>query len=298
LIFYNSQAEHSETFFIDVGDLDLDCVDAEITITYTIADIYGLTDTATITIDLEQGCESFEVVDDEAAASLVSCGLSESITGNIFDNDNNALDSILTSITFAGQTLMVPMDVSISIEGNSGMLTINADGSYVYAPNEGTGEAIESFSYTVSNGDTEFIANLTITLEYNVPIDGEVIYSDEQNIYGTDGSDEIHNINTDPNLYTVISSGDGDDVIYHDVGQGKVFAGCGNDIIHGGESGGLYSGGLGNDTLYGGAGDDFLLNGDGNDALYGGSGNDLLHMVWQVQTHYLVAKEVIPLSGI
>lgn len=85
---------------------------------------------------------------------------------------------------------------------------------------------------------------------------------------------------------TVISGGDGDDILWGNVGDDLISGSRGNDIINGGLGdddlrGGVGSdrvaGGDGNDQVSGAAGDDFLYGNNGNDVLSGGVGSDEMY---------------------
>jgi serralysin len=65
----------------------------------------------------------------------------------------------------------------------------------------------------------------------------------------------------------VISSLDGDDLVFGQGGNDSLFGGLGSDELRGDS---------GNDTLFGNSGDDKLVGGSGRDSLIGGSGNDVL----------------------
>lgn len=75
---------------------------------------------------------------------------------------------------------------------------------------------------------------------------------------------------------TLISGGEGNDVIWANVGNDIVTGGDSNDLIDGGPGNDTINGENGNDTLYGWTGNDTLSGGAGDDILYGGPGNDVL----------------------
>jgi hypothetical protein len=75
---------------------------------------------------------------------------------------------------------------------------------------------------------------------------------------------------------TLISGGDGNDLIYGSAGTDLIFGGYGNDTIGGAEGNDLIAAGAGNDSVDGGTGDDRIVGQDGYDRLSGGDGNDTL----------------------
>ncbi|MDU8911675.1 calcium-binding protein [Aestuariicoccus sp. MJ-SS9] len=81
-----------------------------------------------------------------------------------------------------------------------------------------------------------------------------------------------------------VTGGDGHDTLHGDGGADTLFGDTGNDKLHGGAGGDIVHGGDGNDTLcpgddddvmYGGAGSDLLSGNAGADTAYGGLGDDI-----------------------
>jgi Ca2+-binding RTX toxin-like protein len=76
----------------------------------------------------------------------------------------------------------------------------------------------------------------------------------------------------------IINGGDGRDAIHGEDGNDIIDGGNGSDtILSGGNGNDIVRGGAGNDTLDGDAGVDQLFGGIGNDDLFGEDGNDLLY---------------------
>jgi Ca2+-binding RTX toxin-like protein len=80
-----------------------------------------------------------------------------------------------------------------------------------------------------------------------------------------------------------VFGGQGNDILYGNLGRDTLCGGAGNDFLSGNQSSDLLDGCEGNDTIFGGAGSDTLLGGLGddifmrgweNDSLVGGLGND------------------------
>ncbi|HEU0099254.1 MAG TPA: Ig-like domain-containing protein [Allosphingosinicella sp.] len=110
-------------------------------------------DTATLTITVTGLSGVPDAVDDTAATSENS-----SVSGNVLANDTDAENDPLTVSNPGTYT------------GAYGTLTLNADGSYTYAPNAAAnglaaGESAQDvFSYTATDGGASDTANLTVTV--------------------------------------------------------------------------------------------------------------------------------------
>jgi large repetitive protein len=98
--------------------------------------------------------------------------LTDASAGDVGDSDTGA-DSMgadsgtLTAITGFGG----PGTLGGTTQGQYGVLTLNADGSYSYTRNAGTpGDVVDVFTYTVTDGDGDTAtATLTITIEDAAP---------------------------------------------------------------------------------------------------------------------------------
>jgi Ca2+-binding RTX toxin-like protein len=73
-----------------------------------------------------------------------------------------------------------------------------------------------------------------------------------------------------------LRGGNGDDIMYGQVGSDQLEGGTGNDNLIGGDGNDRLSGGTENDVLSGQAGNDLLRGGDDTDTLSGGDGNDIV----------------------
>ena len=138
------------------------------TFTYTVSDGHGGTTTQTINITIDRPpavvTESAAVV--ESASASGTAGIAG--TGGL-DGDSDPDGDTLTIIAVAGSGA----NVGASVAGTYGHLTLNADGSYTYSADNtsainsaATGShAVDSFTYTVSDGDggtTTQTINITI----------------------------------------------------------------------------------------------------------------------------------------
>ncbi|MDV7269904.1 cadherin-like domain-containing protein [Thioclava sp. A2] len=216
------------------------------TISYTVTDGNGDTDTATVNVTVNPVNDA-PVANDDAATTAYQTAVVINVLGNDTDVD--------------GDTLSV-----VSASSPNGTVTINADGTLTFTPAPGfEGDATITYTVTDPGGLTD-TATVTVTVDEQ-PLDGIV--------EGTAGADLIDNAYTgDPEGDMVdhldeILPGEGpnDDIIQAGAGNDTVYAGAGNDEVYGED---------GDDALYGGAGDDYMSGGNGDDTLYGGAGNDTL----------------------
>jgi len=146
-------------------------------ITYTVSDGAGGTDTSTLTLTMVpvndapvDGNEARSVTEDTVLTVSATSGL----LANTTDVDGGAPS--VASFTVAGQTGPFTIGSGYLIAG-VGTVTINADGSYSFAPVANYAGAIPVVSYTVSDGaggtDT---STLTLTM---VPVNDAPIAADD-----------------------------------------------------------------------------------------------------------------------
>jgi hypothetical protein len=113
--------------------------------TYTITDVFGFTDTATITLSIPSS--TIDAVND----AFTTVDNSSVVNYNLFGNDNVGYDNVtITAIDTTGFTL--------------GTVVINSGGQTVkFTPNKSTGTS--SFTYTITdNSNTSDTATVTITV--------------------------------------------------------------------------------------------------------------------------------------
>jgi VCBS repeat-containing protein len=156
---------------------------AQDSFTYTVADGQGGSDTATVTLTIN-GVNEAPVATDSLIATNEGVAASGMLTGM----DVNPGDSLTFSLEQGPQ---------------NGTVVINADGSYVYTPDEGvTGQ--DSFTFRVTDGQDAFdIA----TVEIDIAEVGELAVP--KDITGTDGNDVL----VGSALNDVLSGGLGNDVL-------------------------------------------------------------------------------------
>jgi VCBS repeat-containing protein len=253
---------------------------AILTYTITVADRLtgGLTDTQTVVVTVTGKNDAPDAVNDvlnvaESATSVLdSVGVSGSVLTD--DSDPDQTDVLVVSAVAAGAAgALNTALVGVSIAGQWGNLTLNANGTYTYTfrntDSAATGETlVDVFHYQISDGHGRLDdAKLAITIagtDLNLTITGsdaspfiaqhgnDIVRGRDgivDTIYGRAGNDQLHGFG-------------GNDVLYGEIG---------NDVLWGGD-GNNQAAASGNDTLYGGVGDDVLHGQDGNDTLWGGNG--------------------------
>jgi Ca2+-binding RTX toxin-like protein len=111
------------------------------------------------------------------------------------------------------------------------------------------------------------------------------LYTEAVQTQGTSGDDWIYdnklnrfdeNENLTATADSIITGGDGNDVIEAGKGDDRVGGGNGDDLIAGGQDEDRLYGNDGDDKMWGGSENDMLSGGRGDDVLHGGGGNDTL----------------------
>ena len=155
--------------------------------TYTLADVWGATDTAQLTITLDGANDAPVAVDDSATAveagGTANGTAGSNATGNVLNNDTD-VDSSANGETQTVTTIRTGNEagsgtsgtVGSALIGTYGSLTLNADGSYTYVVDNDnaavqalrlSGDTLsESFTYSVIDAaGLSDSATLTITIE-------------------------------------------------------------------------------------------------------------------------------------
>ena len=226
--------------------------------------VTGANDAPTITLPTESAALDIvvPVPTDPAAASELS--------GSVVINDVDANDVLAITVTSdltnnsdnasGGKTVS---GFPITIDGEYGTLTYNADGSYTYELNtehdavkyldKDASALKESFTFTASDG--------TVTeskvLELNISSEHDVVKANQSHIAQA-GGDTDHKLFGEDGADNMIYGAGGDDIL---------FGGNGNDFLHGG---------TGENQLYGGDGHDILVFNAQNTVMDGGDGIDFL----------------------
>ena len=151
--------------------------------TYTLADIWGATATAQLSITIEGANDAPVAVDDTATAIEAGGTAGSDATGNVLDNDTDVdgsaygeTQTVTTIRTGSEGDSGISGTVGSVLVGTYGSLTLNADGSYTYVIDNDdaavqalrlSGDTLnESFTYQVTDAaGLSDSATLTITIE-------------------------------------------------------------------------------------------------------------------------------------
>ncbi|MDC0116257.1 cadherin-like domain-containing protein, partial [Octadecabacter sp.] len=254
------------------------------TITYTVDDGNGGTDTANVSVTVNPVNDAPDAVDDVDLTGF-NTAVAVDLLANDLDVDGDALTVIQTSVS-----------------ADQGSLIDNGDGTVTFTPAKGfVGEAAIAYTVRDAQGLTDSAIH-TVAVEAGVLdgtvsgtvgddlIDADFVLDAEGDridnndaIFGDVGSnDDV--VDAGDGKDTVIS-GDGSDTVYGQGGDDTLLSGVGDDTVFGGEGdddigagadNDLVSGGEGNDTIDGADGDDTLSGGAGNDTVFGGNYEDMI----------------------
>ena len=140
---------------------------------YTVSDGHGGTDTATVNLTIT-GVNDAPVAVNDTGTTGENTTLTVNAANGVLKNDTDIDGDTLTVSGVTGGTVGVQFALA-----SGALLTLNADGSYVYNPN-GKFESLsagvngaDSFTYTISDGHTgtdTATVNLTITGVNDAPI--------------------------------------------------------------------------------------------------------------------------------
>ena len=132
----------------------------------------------------------------------------------------------------------------------------------------------EIYTGTVGEADTLLMTVDQETL-FLLSESGDVVLDSIETVLGSNGSDIFNLASTVHFLDDIqINAGNGDDLVWSNVGNDHLTGNNGNDILHGGPGNDLIEGNDDNDILKGGEGDDTLDGGTGDDVMEGGVGSD------------------------
>ncbi|MCD4483576.1 VCBS domain-containing protein, partial [Chromobacterium vaccinii] len=282
----------------------------------TVTDKAGATDTITIHVGITPvddpsvlKPDSGNVVEDKPLAVDAAHGL----LANDYDVDSKLS---VQSVTVAGQTYQLgKQGVDVALDGK-GLLHVNADGSYSFAPAAHYAGELPQIGYTTNTGSSSTLT-LTMTPVADAPVVGVQIgqgsyqpgspYVGGRNFeswektaaeYGKnaitldDGNNAYADLRGKTDTGFAVRGMGGNDAIYLDTSKAD------NVLI--GDDGNLsqLSGKPNevNDTLYAGKGNDILIGGKGDDSLYGGDGVDTAVYAGNFKD-YTVTRPVIGAGG-
>jgi len=188
--------------------------------TYTIEDVDGEQSTAKVTITVNP-------INDVpvAVADTDSTNENEPVSGNVLPNDSEIDEDKLTVVEVNGDTGLIGTDIVMS---GGGVLTLNADGTYVFNPNGqydylNTGEMVdESFTYQLNDGNANSnVVTVVITVigvndapvaeddHVNTSDNEEIIISVLDNDFDVDEDPLTVSIVSDPSFGKVVVNEDG-----------------------------------------------------------------------------------------
>ncbi|MBV9993030.1 MAG: VCBS domain-containing protein [Alphaproteobacteria bacterium] len=201
-------------------------------VTFTVDDGFGGTvaETLTITLDRPATATADSLSTDEATDAINGSGGNPNLLANDTDKDGDSFS--ITKVNGSGANVGTQI-----VLASGALLTVNADGTYVYDPNH-------AFDYLPGAGSGA--SNLTATDTFTYEITGGSSVTVTVTINGVDSND--HLIGT-----------------------------TGDDTMHGGIGDDIITALSGNDTLFGDSGDDNFdmgANLTGNDKIDGGTGTD------------------------
>ena len=251
------------------------------TITYTIEDEEGLTDSAVHTIDVAPSALD-GTVEGTTGDDVIDVGYTGDPEGDMVDNN----DAILPGDTgnddlihaYAGDDEILSGDGDDDVYGMDGNDSILAgDGNdLVYG---GNGDDV------IDTTTGEPIQPGWFDNPYPPLPEDPIQDNDLDSVFAGAGNDIVY---TGDDRDTVFG-GDGDDTIDVSIDDDEVTAGRGDDTVVGGEGNDLIYGGDGDDTIYGGLDPSFpdelnipddegdLVPDNGLDVIYGGAGNDTIY---------------------
>ena len=274
----------------------------ETTITYTVDDGNGGTDTGTVNVTVNPVNDAPVANDDSASTSGTDPVVIPALA-NDTDVDGDAL--IITAVSSDDGTAVANGDGTITFTANDGF---TGDATITYTVTDPGGLSDDAV-ITVSVGETDPIrdgyvdgtadADL-IDTAYTGDPDGDMIDNDDALLPGAAGDDDYVRAGEGDDT---ILAGEGDDIIEAGDGDDSVEGGAGSDSVMGGEGDDVIN--TGNDDLApdqgyptsssdplgydpdadpendrdfvdGGAGNDTISTGDDRDTITGGTGHDVI----------------------
>ncbi len=229
-------------------------------VSYTVTDPSGLTDTAVWSITVDDGVPSTRdgIVYGTGAGDLIDA----SYTG---DNDGDMIDSSDALLTGAAPN----DDLVYAGAGNDTVLS-GAGDDEVYG----------------GSGDDSVVGGAGDDTLYGRAGNDTLTGGDGSDLaYGGNGNDVIDTRGTNPlpdqgypGLYDSDLYPTNDlDTVYGGLGNDTITTGDDADLIYGGQGDDAIDAGFDDDTVYGGTGNDTIIGAEGNDSIYAGQGDDLVY---------------------
>ena len=250
---------------------------------YTISDGEGGTDSANVTITINQPPE---LVNNTGIVVEKSSGIRFITQNNLQASDpDNSPGELIYTVADAPDLGELRIGSNPRLrEGDTFTQQEINDNLLQFTPDDTAGN--DFFSYTVS--DTSGGQVPLTSFSIGITDDTKTLTNEADNFTGTALSNNILGLAGDDSIDGLSSSdyiaGDeGNDSIFGNSGddclsggpqQDTLRGGDGSDSVFGGDGNDSISGDTGNDSLFGEAGNDNLLGGDGGDSIAGGDGND------------------------
>ena len=203
-------------------------------ITFTVSDGFGGTtsETLSMTLDRPASATADSLSSAENGQAINGSGGNLNLLANDIDKDGDAVT--ITAVNGLASNLGTQI-----VLASGALLTVNANGSYVYDPNH-------VFDYLP--GASSGASNTAATDTFTYTVDGGSTVTVTVNIHGVDSNDTL--VGTTGN--DTIHGGIGDDIVYNDNGA---TSGTDPHDTSAGHSGGTdtFFGDIGNDTFFMGA---------------------------------------------
>lgn len=169
---------------------------ATVSINYTVLNSDGLTDTATLTIEVT-GVNDAPVAVDQAVRTNEDDAVSGNLMDGAYDVDGDVVTLDGTSLGAIGEAIEVT-----TANGYTGTVVVNADGTYTYTPGADANDMVEgetdtfSFDFTVKSQNGFTTVDNTRTVDFETG-DAVVTYVDGR---GNPGNDKpVGSVGEDPN---------------------------------------------------------------------------------------------------
>ncbi|WP_394147147.1 retention module-containing protein, partial [Shewanella atlantica] len=134
---------------------------------------YSTTGGAQVSFDTTDGINGSDVDEPSELENDTNTIAEDSVaTGNVLDNDTD-VDSELSVVGFEVDGSTYSAGTTVALE--DGSLVLNADGSYLFTPNEDWNGSVPVITYTVNTGSS---ATLTIVV---TPVDDASVLADDSN---------------------------------------------------------------------------------------------------------------------
>ncbi len=217
------------------------------TFEYDISDPAGNSDTAIVTVDVEDP-NSPPVAEDDTATTGLGTPVIIDVTANDSDPDGD------------------PLTITFLTDPANGYVVDNGDGTVTYTPDAGFfGDDTFEYDISDSSGDSD-TGLVTVTVEEDPRIDTDVFPVDpaDQALDPLDGLDE------DPDPANDLDSVDGT------TGADSIATGDDDDTINAGSGDDTVLPGIDDDLVELGGGNDSLFDIQGADTIYGRTGDDTI----------------------